>query len=107
MNLSRIDLNLLVYLDVLLREKNVTRAAEQLGITQPALSNGLRRLRDLFNDPLLVRTSEGMTPTERAVELQPQVRNILSSVEQAVLPVSDFEVTKSTRVFRIMASDYA
>ena len=107
MNLSRIDLNLLVYLDVLLREKNVTRAAEQLGITQPALSNGLRRLRDLFNDPLLVRTSEGMTPTERALELQPQVRNILSSVEQAVLPVSDFEVTESTRVFRVMASDYA
>jgi DNA-binding transcriptional LysR family regulator len=107
MNLSRIDLNLLVYLDVLLREKNVTRAAEQLGITQPALSNGLRRLRDLFNDPLLVRTSEGMTPTERALELQPQVRTILSSVEQAVLPVSDFEVTHSTRVFRIMASDYA
>ncbi|MEX1670303.1 LysR family transcriptional regulator [Zhongshania guokunii] len=107
MNLSRIDLNLLVYLDVLLREKNVTRAAEQLGITQPALSNGLRRLRDLFNDPLLVRTSEGMTPTERAVELQPQVRTILSAVEQAVLPVSEFEVTESSRVFRIMASDYA
>jgi DNA-binding transcriptional LysR family regulator len=107
MNLSRIDLNLLVYLDVLLREKNVTRAAEQLGITQPALSNGLRRLRDLFNDPLLVRTSEGMTPTERALELQPQVRSILSSVEQAVLPVSDFKVTESNRVFRIMASDYA
>ena len=107
MNLSRIDLNLLVYLDVLLREKNVTRAAEQLGITQPALSNGLRRLRDLFNDPLLVRTSEGMTPTERALELQPQVRNILASVEQAVLPVSDFEVTRSNRVFRVMASDYA
>ena len=107
MNLSRIDLNLLVYLDVLLREKNVTRAAEQLGITQPALSNGLRRLRDLFNDPLLVRTSEGMTPTDRALELQPQVRTILSSVEQAVLPVSDFKVTESSRVFRIMASDYA
>ena len=107
MNLSRVDLNLMVYLDVLLREKNVTRAAEQLGITQPALSNGLRRLRDLFNDPLLVRTSEGMTPTERALELQPQIRHILASVEQAVLPVSDFEVTKSSRVFRIMASDYA
>ncbi|GAB3368772.1 LysR family transcriptional regulator [Spongiibacter taiwanensis] len=107
MNLSRIDLNLLVYLDVLLREKNVTRASEQLGITQPALSNGLRRLRDLFDDPLLVRTSEGMTPTERALELQPQVRNILASVEQAVLPVSAFEVSESARVFRIMASDYA
>ncbi|MAY36519.1 MAG: LysR family transcriptional regulator [Spongiibacteraceae bacterium] len=107
MNLSRVDLNLLVYLDVLLREKNVTRAAEQLGITQPALSNGLRRLRELFGDPLLVRTSEGMTPTERANELQPQVRGILASVEKAVLPVAEFDAKTSTRVFRIMATDYA
>lgn len=52
MNLERVDLNLLIYLDVLLREKNVTRAAEQLGVTQPAMSNILRRLRNLFNDPL-------------------------------------------------------
>lgn len=51
MNLQRVDLNLLVHLDVLLREKNVTRASEQLGITQPAMSNILRRLRKLFNDP--------------------------------------------------------
>ncbi|HAA06171.1 MAG TPA: LysR family transcriptional regulator, partial [Acinetobacter schindleri] len=65
MNLERVDLNLLIYLDVLLREKNVTRAAEQLGVTQPAMSNILRRLRNLFNDPLLIRSSEGMTPTER------------------------------------------
>ncbi len=65
MNIARVDLNLLVYLDVLLREQNVTRAAEQLGITQPAMSNGLRRLRDLFNDPILVRSSSGMKPTER------------------------------------------
>ena len=50
MNLERVDLNLLIYLDVLLREKNVTRAAEQLGVTQPAMSNILRRLRNLFND---------------------------------------------------------
>ncbi len=55
MNLERVDLNLLIYLDVLLREKNVTRAAEQLGVTQPAMSNILRRLRNLFNDPLLIR----------------------------------------------------
>ena len=107
MNLSRIDLNLLVYLDALLREQNVTRAAEQLGITQPALSNGLRRLRELFNDPLLVRTSEGMTPTERAQELQPQVRQILAAVEQAVAPSDRFHAASSQRVFRIMASDYA
>ena len=69
MNIARIDLNLLVYLDMLLRERNVTRAANQLGITQPAMSNGLRRLRDLLEDPLLVRTSEGMVPTERAQKL--------------------------------------
>ena len=66
MNIKNIDLNLLVYLDVLLQERNVTRAAESLGISQPAMSNGLRRLRELFDDPLLVRTSNGMSPTERA-----------------------------------------
>ena len=107
MNIARIDLNLLVYLDVLLREKNVTKAADQLGITQPAMSNSLRRLRDLFNDPLLIRTSQGMTPTERALELQPQVRDILSNIEQAVQPAAEFKLDESDRVFRIMASDYA
>ena len=66
-DLNRIDLNLLVYLDVLLRERNVTQAANHLGLSQPAMSNGLRRLRDLFNDPLLVRTSDGMSPTARAL----------------------------------------
>jgi DNA-binding transcriptional LysR family regulator len=106
MNIARIDLNLLVYLDVLLREKSVTRAAEQLSITQPAMSNGLRRLRDLFNDPLLIRTSEGMTPTARASELQPLVRELLSKVE-VVVQRAEFDALQSDRVFRIMASDYA
>lgn len=106
MNIARIDLNLLVYLDVLLREKSVTRAAEQLNITQPAMSNGLRRLRDLFNDPLLIRTSEGMTPTARASELQPLVRELLSKVE-VVVQRAEFDALQSDRVFRIMASDYA
>ncbi|MGB0669580.1 MAG: LysR family transcriptional regulator [Porticoccaceae bacterium] len=106
MNISRVDLNLLVYLDVLLRECNVTRAAEELGISQPAMSNSLRRLRDLFADPILVRTSDGMTPTERALELQPMVRKVLSAAEQAILPKTEFEPAESTRIFRIMASDY-
>ena len=106
MNVSRIDLNLLVYLDVLLRERNVTRSAKQLGISQPAMSNGLKRLRDLFDDPILVRTSEGMMPTERAQELQPIIRNVLSNVEKAVQPTTDFNAENSDRVFRIMASDY-
>lgn len=106
MNLDKIDLNLLVYLDVLLRERNVTRSASLLGITQPAMSNGLRRLRDTFSDPLLVRTGEGMAPTERAQALQPLLRQILSSVEQVIEPSSAFDASSSDRVFRIMTSDY-
>ncbi len=107
MNVSRVDLNLLVYLDVLLRELNVTRAAEQLGITQPALSNGLKRLRELFNDPLLIRSSEGMKPTERALDLQPRVRQILAETQYLLEPRQEFKPLTSRRVFRIMVSDYA
>ncbi|RUO75711.1 LysR family transcriptional regulator [Pseudidiomarina taiwanensis] len=106
-NIKDIDLNLLVYLDVLLRERNVTKAAAQLNITQPAMSNGLKRLRTLLNDPILVRTSEGMLPTERALAMQDAVRGILYSVEEMVQPAREFEAVSSQRVFRIMASDYA
>ncbi len=107
MNIAKVDLNLLVYLDVLLREGSVTKAANQLSITQPAMSNGLKRLRDLFNDPLLVRTSEGMTPTKRAIELQPIIRDVLSKLETTIQPETDFDPLASERTFRIMASDYA
>lgn len=107
MTLRQVDLNLLVYLDVLLREKNVTRAAEQLGITQPAMSNILRRLRGLFGDPLLIRSSEGMTPTEYALELQPRIREILESTSQLLKPRSEFRPYSTARIFRIMTSDYA
>jgi len=106
MNVSRIDLNLLVYMDVLLRECNVTRAAEELGISQPAMSNSLRRLRDLFEDPILVRTSNGMVPTSRALELQPLVRNVLVAAEEVIMPKAEFNPLESERIFRIMASDY-
>ncbi len=106
MDLARIDLNLLVHLDALLREENVTRAAVHLGITQPAMSNGLKRLRALLDDPILVRTSDGMTPTELASSLKPAVREILSRVEKVIQPERDFDLN-SSRVFRIMASDYA
>lgn len=106
MDLGRFDLNLLVYLDALLREGSVTRAAERLNITQPAMSNGLRRLRDLFDDPLLIRTSEGMQPTERALALQPLLREVLGKLESVVQPVA-FEPAVSDQLFRIVASDYA
>jgi DNA-binding transcriptional LysR family regulator len=107
MNISKIDLNLLIYLDVLLREKNVTRAASRLNITQPAMSNGLKRLRTLFSDPILVRTSEGMVPTERARSLAPTIRKILLELEEALQGEEEFNEQNSQRVFRIMASDYA
>ncbi|AWL11282.1 HTH-type transcriptional regulator YidZ [Saliniradius amylolyticus] len=107
MNISKVDLNLLVYFDVLLRERSVTRAANQLSITQPAMSNGLKRLRELFNDPILIRTSDGMTPTQRALELQPVIRDTLFNLESVIQPSTDFEPATSTRTFRIMASDYA
>ncbi len=106
MDLNSVDLNLLVYLDVLLREQNVTKAANHLGITQPAMSNGLKRLRLLFEDPLLVRTSDGMVPTALALSLKPAIREILFNIEKVIQPERDFDLN-SQRVFRIMASDYA
>jgi DNA-binding transcriptional LysR family regulator len=106
MNIERVDLNLLVYLDILLTEKNVSRSAEQLGITQPAMSNGLKRLRNLFDDPILVRTSEGMMPTKRAQELQPLIREMLRATKAVLQPISSFDPAVGTHTFRIMASDY-
>ena len=107
MNLKHIDLNLLVYLDVLLQTCSVTQAAESMGISQPAMSNGLRRLRELFNDPLLIRTKDGMAPTERARALQPLVRKIVADVELAVEPDKGFDPATARRVFRLSVSDYS
>ena len=105
--LGRVDLNLLVYLDALLRERNVTQAAHSLGLSQPAMSNGLKRLREVFNDPLLIRTSDGMTPTAKAEDLEPQLREILTNVDQALQPTEEFIPETENRVVRLMASDYA
>ena len=70
MNILTFDLNLLRVLDVLLRERNVSRAAERLALSQPAVSNALNRLRDLLDDPLLVRVGRTMQPTPRALALE-------------------------------------
>ncbi|RYG94455.1 MAG: LysR family transcriptional regulator, partial [Alphaproteobacteria bacterium] len=74
MDTSRIDLNLLISLEVLLVEQNVTKAASRLGLSQPALSAQLNRLRDLFEDPLLVPAHRGMIPTAKALELLEPLR---------------------------------
>ncbi len=83
--LSRIDLNLLVALQILIEEQSVTRAAERLFITQPAMSKTLQRLRDLFDDPLFIRSGRGLVPTPRAVELEKQLPAVLSSVSDLVV----------------------
>lgn len=106
MNIKNIDLNLLVYLNALLDERSVSRAADKLSITQPAMSNALKRLRELFDDPLLVRTSHGMTPTLKANDLQPQLRKLLAIAETVVHEAEAFDPHTSDDVFRIMASDY-
>ena len=82
--LAKIDLNLLISLQVLLEERNVSRAAERLFITQPAMSKTLSRLRAVFNDALFTRSSHGMQPTPRALELAEKLADILSGINQLV-----------------------
>ena len=83
-DLAKIDLNLLISLQVLLEEQNVSRAAERLFITQPAMSKTLSRLRNLFDDPLFTRSSHGMQPTPRALELTGNLAHILGDIGQLV-----------------------
>ena len=104
-DLTEVNLNLLVYLDTLLREKSVTRAAQRLGITQSAMSHNLRQLRDIFGDPLLVRGKGGMQPTPRAEELVIPLRSGLQSLRRTLQGDSAFEAEKSTRRFVIAAGD--
>ena len=107
MNLSKIDLNLLVVLDALLSEQNVTRAAARIGLSQPAMSSALGRLRNMFDDQLLSRAPSGMIPTERAMSLAGPVRQILREVEAALGPVAEFKPNVSRRTFKIATVDYA
>ena len=105
MNLRTLDLNLLRVLDTLLAERNVTRAAARLHLSQPALSNALARLRRALDDPLLVRTPRGMVPTPRAVALAEPVHRALAGLEEAVGD-RRFDPATSDQVFRLAATDY-
>jgi DNA-binding transcriptional LysR family regulator len=102
----QIDLNLLVALDALLAEGNVTRAAERLGLSQPAMSHALNRLRALLDDPILVRTPRGMVPTPRAEELAPAIRVALDDIDRALRGSPPFDPSTSTRCFTIAAVDH-
>ena len=105
MNLRSVDLNLLVALDALLTERHVTRAAERIGLSQPAMSNTLLRLRHMFNDELLIRTASGMQPTHYADELQEPVRLALRQIERVFESDADFDPLTATNRFVIRMSD--
>ena len=106
MNLNSLDLNLLVALDALLREANVSRAAMRIGLSQPAASHALQRLRDLIGDPLLVRTGARMELTPRAQALRAPLAQALDQVRALFVP-DGFDASTSERQFRLMMPDLA
>lgn len=105
MKLSDVDLNLFVVLDAIYTEGNLTRAGEIIGITQPAVSNSLSRLRTLFDDPLFVRTADGMTPTPVAQNIIGSVRQSLELMRSSIQDSEQFNPSESTKRFRISLND--
>ena len=104
MSFLTLDLNLLRVFDAVMTEQNLTRAAQRLAMTQPAVSNAVKRLRDSLGDDLLIRTAHGVKPTARAESLWPAVRRALAELEEAVAPRS-FELDKAHATFRMAMAD--
>ena len=105
-NLAGIDLNLLVVLDALITEQSVTRAAEKIGRTQPAVSNALGRLRALLDDDLLVRDGRNMRLTEQAQSLQGPLNQTLKSIRRTLEHRAKFDPSEDQFTIRLFASDY-
>jgi DNA-binding transcriptional LysR family regulator len=105
MNIRRTDLNLLAVFEVLMQERNVTRAAARLGLSQPAVSAALGRLRQSLGDRLLVRSGPGMRPTPRAEQLVGSISQALNSIESALALGATFDPAKARRSFTLMLSD--
>jgi DNA-binding transcriptional LysR family regulator len=104
-DLSRVDLNLLVLFEAVLKEGHVGRAARTLNLTSPAVSHGLGRLRRLLNDPLFLRTPKGVVPTERALELAATVDHVLSGVRSIIAVAEPFDPATAHRRFTLGAPD--
>jgi DNA-binding transcriptional LysR family regulator len=104
--LGAIDLNLLVVFDAIMRDRSVTRAGQRLGLSQPAMSHALTRLRHMLKDELFVRSPNGMMPTPRAEELAAPIRMALDGLQQSLEPVQ-FDPSKATATFRIAVDNYA
>jgi DNA-binding transcriptional LysR family regulator len=105
MNINDVDLNLLRVFDAILRDRSVTVAAARVGLTQPAMSNALARLRALFGDTLFVRTPRGMNPTPYAQSIAEPVRHALGLIEATLTQAREFDPARSDRTFRIHMSD--
>jgi len=106
-DLSRVDLNLLVLFEVVLRERHVGRAADRLSLTASAVSHGLGRLRRLLNDPLFLKTPKGVVPTARAVALEQPICEALARLRNVISTAGPFDPATSTRRFKIGAPDGA
>lgn len=106
MNTKRLNLNLLVTLETLLLEQNVTRAAARLHLSQPAVSTQLNRLRDLFEDPLLIPVQRGMAPTAKALELLGPLREALDQVRATLATHRNFDPARARLIVAIACTDY-
>jgi DNA-binding transcriptional LysR family regulator len=104
--LARVDLNLLTVFRALDETRHVTRASRLLGVSQPALSHALRRLRDVFGDPMFVRTPRGMALTPLAESLAGPIREALAQLESEVLERGPFNAAVLSRTFRVRTTDY-
>src|SRR5437868_3138714 len=104
--LGAMDLNLLVVFDAIMRDRSVTRAGERLGLSQPAMSHALTRLRHMLKDELFVRSPNGMMPTPRAELLATPIRIALDGLQQSLEP-DQFDPSKTTTTFRIAVDKYA
>lgn len=106
MNFYGIDLNLLVAFDALMNERNVTRAATQVGVSQPAMSAALSRLRKFFGDPLFLRSADGLLPTQRARDLAEPISQALQQIETTLVKKPEFVPGKASLTFKLGLSDY-
>src|SRR6185437_1167108 len=107
MHFRNLDLNLLVALDILLRERNITVAGKRLHLTQSAMSGALARLREYFGDELLVQVGRRMVPTPLGESLAGPVRNALLNIQETIATKTTFDPAVSKRHFKLMMSDYA
>ncbi|CAN5331265.1 LysR family transcriptional regulator [soil metagenome] len=107
MDITKVDLNLLVAFAAMAQHRSVTRAAESIGLSQPAMSAAVARLRLLFDDALFVKTAAGMQPTPRAMQLSEPVLRVVEAIKAEILPASAFDPASSTKEFAIVTPDIA